>query len=322
MLIILEGPDGAGKSTLAKRLVKSIKHADPCSKIDVLHAKPPQRHPLDEYVRPLTSYRPNTGVHVICDRWHWGESIYPMILGRQTQYTSSVHRFTEWFLLSRGAVVIYLTAPDEILRKRLTTRGDDLITEDIIDQIRTAYTLFARSNTQLPTLTRSANMDDAFIDSLCFYAQTHEMRASRLNAFTTYVGSPGVKYLFLGDRRANIDYPNDPAFMPFLGRSGDFLIKNFHSVAQDYHYGFANACDVDDPWLLWRVLGKPKIIALGTNANIALNSVPGMSHGVVPHPQFIRRFHHHDGKQYGQLILKVLHNSTDELSWRPRVTQD
>src|SRR4030042_2196832 len=204
--------------------------------------------------------------------------------------------------MSRGAIVIHMTAPDKTLRERLAARGDDMITGDIVGRLRDAYVSFARLDTQLPTLTRHAGLSDLNIDSLIYYAQVHEIRASRLNAFTTYVGAPSVRYLVLGDQRSHMIGDGVPAFMPYLGRSGSFLLQNFRGFAEDKYYGFANACDVDDPWRLWRTLGKPKIVALGDWASDALDSIPNMPHGAVPHPRHVRRFYQRDGEQYGQLL--------------------
>lgn len=84
MLIILEGPDGAGKSTLAQELAAHLGRTT-SDKVEVWHRGAPTHHPLEEYLLPLLSYRPGTGHHLILDRWHWGEAVYPKILNRPTQ---------------------------------------------------------------------------------------------------------------------------------------------------------------------------------------------------------------------------------------------
>src|ERR687897_2440373 len=84
LLVILEGPDGAGKSTLSRELAASLRAAYPADSISEFHKGPPHHHPLVEYEQPLFHYRPGTGRHIICDRWHVGEAVYPEVLGRAT----------------------------------------------------------------------------------------------------------------------------------------------------------------------------------------------------------------------------------------------
>src|SRR5690348_14510865 len=111
MLIILEGPDGAGKTTLANEIIRfftglSLHRHEP---IELLHKGPCISHPLDEYELPLINYRPGAK-HIVCDRWHLGEAIYPAILKRNTKWDVAIDRHIELFLRSRGACQIGLTA--------------------------------------------------------------------------------------------------------------------------------------------------------------------------------------------------------------------
>src|SRR5215212_9925147 len=107
MLIILEGPDCSGKTTLADQLQVEIERT---TKEEVLRLSsgPPTGHPLDEYVVPLLGYRPATGTHIICDRLHWGETVYPMILKRPSGLDGAIFAYIEAFLMSRGAYVVSL----------------------------------------------------------------------------------------------------------------------------------------------------------------------------------------------------------------------
>ena len=69
MLIVLEGPDGSGKTTAVRKLTQrgALRGAT------VLHFGPIEKDPLEEYELALQWYRPGTRQHVICDRLHLGD---------------------------------------------------------------------------------------------------------------------------------------------------------------------------------------------------------------------------------------------------------
>jgi signal transduction histidine kinase len=65
---------------------------------------------------------------------------------------------------------------------------------------------------------------------------------------------------------------------------------------------------------LWRALGSPTIIALGRKAAARLKMF-GISDDdviVFPHPQYVRRFHHHDRIEYGSAIERCIHIGADK----------
>lgn len=78
-MIILEGTDGVGKSTVAKRLAAA-------GYVSV-HAGPPTGTDwFDEYVAPVVDAR-DAGVNLVMDRWHVGEMVWPRYFGRDSLFT-------------------------------------------------------------------------------------------------------------------------------------------------------------------------------------------------------------------------------------------
>lgn len=311
MLIILEGPDCVGKSTLAERIAATFMHSR--QPYHLFRAGPPGKtHPLNAYVTPLLRFGPEDVV--LCDRWHVGEVVYPCVMDRPTRMTVGMFNWIELFLQSRGATTLVLNEPDEKLIRRFSERGDDYVNAP---QLLRAAEVFRRI---APTLLTRTRLDvDVVLAAALREQAVHDLRAK----YTTWIGSPLPEVLLMGDVRAcdgqtcKHKTKHDlagPAFMPYDSTSGAFLFGALNPLPADV--AVANACDVDDPFELWQDLERPKIVALGVEAAKKLASY-GLSFAAVPHPQYVRRFHHGARAEYGQLIRDVSGTERNELKWRP-----
>lgn len=313
MLIIIEGPDGAGKTTLAKQLEEHLAFGV------LLHRGPPERHPLYEYETSLyfyERYRPGKDAHVVCDRWHLGEVVYPQALSRKSLLNPASLWHIEMFLESRGAFLVHLTDETALLQDRIARRGDNLITPDQVGELRVAYTA-AVQRSRLPKvqLYTSHDLTQAKVwevtQLIINAARNVERLHLELARFPTYVGPRWPDLLLLGDVRGRPGSTinrihqrvDSPAFMPLPGTSGKYLLTTLLEAGgvdpSRARIGIANACDVDDPRALWATLGHPQTVALGRNAQrVATWAEP------VDHPQYVRRFHHHERAAYANWILQ------------------
>lgn len=318
MWIIVEGPDLAGKSTVVdgidKELISIGKYAQR------RHAGPlkPDVHPLDAYVVPMLMYRvaPSRAQRIwIDDRWHWGEGIYPHILGRKTKMDDGVMLYIEMFVRSAGGIIAYCNPGFQELRARYEKRGDQLVQKHQLAHIALEY------RNLLDTLyARTINMQYNDPMDAIVRAEELELETQHLKPFVTYVGAPFPRLLLVGDKRSNNDRALAPAFMPYPGTSGHYLM-NAMSVGMSRDKlastGIINACDVDDVEAVWDAVGRPlRVIALGQQAHFKLRKL-NIPHGVVPHPQFIRRFHHREQVAYGNLLDVVSKSQANMLGWRP-----
>jgi len=312
MLIIIEGPDCSRKSTLAGLLRQEIDRRTRDEYVTLLHAGPPTQHPLDEYVTPLLTYRPETSRHVICDRWHLGELVYPSVFGRSSQCDDAVFRYVELFLQSRGAYLVVVTPEVDELRECLERRGDEPGELDRVESVRDGFIRVATHTTLPMTWLKDETLTVDVTWSIINDASAAALGAHSLNNFTTYVGPRYPRRLLVGDVRKTGTDPDDlrPAFMPYPATSGHYLMRALSDASADA-VGVVNGCDVDDALQVWLTLNQPQLVTLGRNAQRVTRA--WFNHVrrdgqyplpiEVPHPQWQRRFDHHNLANYRSLMM-------------------
>ena len=159
MWLILEGVDGAGKTTLANTLKSSI-----VDEPAVIHHLGPPESPdtaVAECVDGIDDVLLTT--NLISDRHHWGCAVYGPIFrpGADRDGYGDMGRagwrYVDMFVASRGGIVIYCYEPLETIRERLRDRGDDYIEEHHVTDILVRYgTIALESLCVAGTVTRIA----------------------------------------------------------------------------------------------------------------------------------------------------------------------
>lgn len=306
MFIIVEGPDCAGKTTFVEELDAQLHHRSTIIKTGP--PVPPDRDIFEEYEQQLDKKRYPLGV-TVADRFHWGEWVYGPLFRPPGRGTEAAWRHIELFLASRGAVVIYLHKPTHELADCLNTRGDDMVNEGHVDRIQAGYR-WCVENTILPTI--SLRMPGTFEASHLATMAIQRILVSSAVGKTSYIGVGRPNVLLFGEKRGGQDPGADVAcFVPRPKSCGKFLLE---ALPEDFwpRAGFANALE-DRPQSLWSVLGSPPVVALGRSADKALteSKVP---HSTVPHPQWVRRFHHDKRDEYGELIADVVGKEVTKMS--------
>ena len=122
MIIIIEGPDGSGKTTLANTLSKQTGYP-------VVHRSQPKseeekRQMMQQYIDAIV-----TGKNMIFDRCWYSEMVYGPIMRDNSVITYPEMYLLEAKLAKRGALIIYCTDDPKTLWKRATRRGEDYITD-------------------------------------------------------------------------------------------------------------------------------------------------------------------------------------------------
>lgn len=301
MIIVVEGNDLTGKSTFTRLLRERVG-----AELLNFGVPAPGADPFEEYEHRLYPHL-DRDTPMICDRLHWGEKAYGPVLRGRDRLRESGWRHVELFLATHGTVVVYLHQPISVLRERYRELGDDVVDEEHLFPVQVGYEWCLR-HTILPVVAlRDPGPADAHL--VVDLAKHRE----RVRGFTTYLGPPRPDVLLLGEVR-NGDGADRSAFTPRNGSSGHWLLDCL-SEGLWPHVGLANACDVDDPRAVWEDRGRPPVVALGGASHLALSTAE-VPHAAVPHPQFVRRFHHGRLPEYGRLIEEVAGTTRDELQWR------
>ena len=117
MIIILEGADLVGKSTLAENLSEKLGIPKTGIWIDLNHPKPAVISVSKTLNQVIQNLRPD----IIFDRSFMSEWVYSKIKNRQDDYLNDL--IDEWGKIDNLLLVI-LYAEDDVLIKRFKIRGD------------------------------------------------------------------------------------------------------------------------------------------------------------------------------------------------------
>lgn len=319
MLIILEGVDGSGKSSLASAIVDDLKKSDYTESIRELHSGPLKRDPLEEYVFSIDDYAPSTESHIVADRWHYGELIYGPLYRGKSAINTAQWRWMEMWLQSRGASVWIVSNTVEEIKRRLAARGEDFLKDEDVKTVVEGYLSLIKTN-HPPTFEQVITVDGDLtwlVNEIRTWANNAAIEARNINElWPSYVGPTAYspKFLLVGDKRGGKPpYRTQSAFMPVGGNSADFLWNALEEGVWQ-QCGMINAHETDFIPGLIEHLGRPHVVALGHEASKKLTH-DGVTHARVPHPQYVRRFHSKKRSGYGQLIYDAALTQEDHSKW-------
>ena len=267
-LIVIEGVDGSGKSTVAQHLPHT-QH---------VHCGPIKQSPWEEYVLPLAEYDFN--VDMVCDRLHVGELIYGPIYRGESKLDAAARRFIEMFLDSRGALKVIIAPPLEVVSQRLVERGEDFLQASDLERVWNFYRLYGSEHGWLVV----ERPDVAFLRSL---AEATEARARHLASYPQYVGHATPDTLLVAPKTparvftTELDGIHRAPFKVLNDHPDSAANLLFRSLPQDERIGVADTDKIGD---LWEMLGYPRLVALGSSVSQTLNRSGIPCKSWIPHP--------------------------------------
>lgn len=307
-MIIVEGPDGSGKTSIIERLRHQRRHLKALrsgigsegtgnwggdDEAPIAYARKILEARDEEYINPPGS--DSYGTRIAFDRFHLSEWVYgPLLRG------ASGISFNEMILVRRllralGVQVILCLPPYARTLANVMKEGRERPPYQTVEFLREAYNRFQNV---LPRLVADIVFD---------YTRDTD-RALMMPSPGRYlpdgmVGTPGARYMIVGEfSTAALDLP----FFSMQNSSG-YLNEALWSAGYGEHeMMFANVLTKDgEPRDLRQMLGHlnvtPEIIiALGVEARTqfyrqGINHVPIFT---VPHPAFWQRFHSGDANDY------------------------
>lgn len=146
VITIVEGADGTGKTTLARRIAET-------SGAKYLHAGAPTRATWwEEYVAPCVDQQAN----LVLDRWHVGERVWPELFNRRSLFRSDDdYQSCCYELAKAGARLILVIRRDDAIIAELSRRGE----EDQLSTVLQSQRLF------LSTYTDTSSLPKTVVDS-------------------------------------------------------------------------------------------------------------------------------------------------------------
>jgi deoxyadenosine/deoxycytidine kinase len=135
MLIILEGPDGVGKTTLANALLAN--HTE--EEMLIRHCGPLRRDPIDEYLHDLDWYSPGVTASCVYDRHYIGELIYGPLYRGGSRVGEREIGLIERKLNEVGAMIVFLYNNVDTLRERNRAKGEDFLQDKDLESVVSSY---------------------------------------------------------------------------------------------------------------------------------------------------------------------------------------
>ena len=307
MLILLEGPDGGGKSTLAATISQHAEEAGvPAAIRHTGPPNPPKRCPFTEYESELDwddcAAAHDPGRLLILDRHHTGEQVYGPIFRGQSRLTDNGMYHIELALEAMGCVKLMVVPPLSTVMERLKQRrGSDLLSSydkaflDIhkLDEVLSWYIKYAYLN-RYDVVEDGKVVMDLLFKRLRFRSQV--ATSSRELSGGTYIGSLAPRLLICGDVRGDGRFGRKDLTRPFTpttkGGSSNYLLNAVKDSIVRHRCGIIN---VNEPHVnvpeLYTTLGWPCVVALGERASATLR-YHHIRHEKVPHPSWANRFRH------------------------------
>jgi hypothetical protein len=298
-IVILEGPDGAGKTTFAKHL--SQKHD-----FYIIHTGVPDLNVdlLEEYGYDLWRAS-QMNQDVVFDRLHVGECIYGLLIRNHDRLGPRGMTLMQRLVTGIGAQVVFCMPPYEVAEANWTCRHTEYVKDRVAYQgIYNGY----KDLSSAGLFAGSVNWDYTIVDIELAASTVLLSPPGRIPE--DVIGSQRPHFLLVGDT-ANQERLDLPFFT--LDGSSEFLNSCIKDAGyQEHEIALANAYTLmrqrRDLKKVMEFLGYPAIIALGGRAAEAIKQQHLPIYRQLYHPQYWRRFHTKQRQDYINALIEAREN--------------
>lgn len=291
--VIVEGPDGAGKTQLARLL---------CSRHTLAyhHEGPP---PATDVVGHYASLLVNASRPTVFDRFHLGELVYGPLLRGGSGLSPRDLTLLNRVIQGTGTAVVICLPPWETTMINSWGRQEFIPDESLRRVAYDSWTLLSRHQ----CAGRCVRVNDQVYD----YTAEPAFELARYDRLPAgVVGSPTATVLFIGEQ------PNGPLDLPFFGPRNSSLF--LHECLRDAgvsetDLALTNALTFfgeprDLPDIISKIPLLKTVVPLGKVAErqLELQGIPPyVNVNPIPHPQWWKRFKSSDREGYVNLIREV-----------------
>lgn len=301
-MVIFDGPDGTGKSTLLKDL-KSRGH---------VISKPyyPSKNQLRYYLQTGSIYQGSW-----LERYYPSEVVYPRIKEGRDVLSDAKQFLIEASLMPYNPIIVYVRPPRKNIKQNIKFRGDDYIQASEIDRMIDEYDLFMK-RTLIPVIKYDYTVETPedllyrIEDAIKWLKLRRRIPAEYLHA-----GNPfdTDNIMIIGDEPSPTSVGNG-FILPFISDTGSSLFLHeclteagFYDDQMPYFTNFykftsheVKAKEMNQKVLLDEIerMQPKKIICLGNSVLENLSESVSQKYITqneieitkVPHPSFIKRF--------------------------------
>lgn len=297
MLIVIEGPDKTGKTTLAKAISTELGY-------EYKHFSAPKGSPADEYIDFLLNLKRPT----VCDRFHLGELVYgPMFRGK-AGITPLELATIERVMRLKQTILIHAVTPIDTANTRLVKSTEHEVV-NVVQNIQAARgfaEVMPKTNAgpvlkyDGSSITALHAIIDEVVGLLREYGETLDP------ADYTGIGTvTGSKIVFVGEQvNKNVTWRG----LPFdRGFASQFLLDTFQAARVPEKAVYL--CNADKltkkEALTLKFTGWTRFVALGAKASDKLARL-GIRAYDLAHPQFIKRFHYKRKDRYVSQFKEIV----------------
>jgi hypothetical protein len=290
--VIIEGPDGAGKTTLARQLCHQLT-------LGYHHEGPPPTNvpALEHYARLLVEAKRPT----LFDRLHLGETVYGPLLRGGSRLDARGLRLMNRLIRGQGTTVVLCHPLWETTLRNTKGRKELIEDVDIRQRAYDCWTMVAASS--------RFNVDNTMVHDYEAW-MPKRLRFDWVNLPDGVVGSPTASHLIVGEQ------PNGDIDLPFFGaaHSSAYLDEVLFSAGYtEDSLALTNALSAsgvvrDLAFIVSQMPHLKTVIPLGrvAEAQCARQRLPGfVSVTPLPHPQYRKRFHLARTEDYVRMFQEV-----------------